>query len=220
MQYKNVMLVVLFLFCFGFSAIQGQTVKDIDGNIYKTITVGTHVWMAENLKTTRYNDGTAIPAVTDDQAWGALTTPAYCWYNEDAVVNKDKFGALYNWNTVNTNKLCPKEWHVSTDAEWTALTASLGGESVAGGKLRESGIIHWEKPNTGATNTSGFTALPGGYRNNHGAFANINFFGFWWSATENVPTAAWCRTMGCASSDVLRIFSLKKNGYSVRCVKD
>jgi len=133
---------------------------------------------------------------------------------------KNTNGALYNWYTVNTNKLCPGGWHVPADAEWTTLTTYLKGENVAGGKLREAGITHWEKPNTGATNESGFTALPGGYRNNKGAFANVGYFGFCWSATEYVVTAAWCRSMGCSGSNVLRIFSLKKNGYSVRCIKD
>jgi uncharacterized protein (TIGR02145 family) len=200
--------------------IQAQTIKDIDGNVYKTVTIGKQVWMAENLKTTKFNDGTAISLVAEDQAWGALTTPAFSWYDKDPVANKNIYGALYNWYAVNTNKLCPKGWHVPTDAEWTTLTTYLGGESSAGGKLREKGITHWQKPNDGATNESGFTTLPGGYRNNHGAFANISFFGFWWSATEYVPAASCCRTMGCTGTDVLRIFSLKKNGYSVRCIKD
>jgi uncharacterized protein (TIGR02145 family) len=220
MNHKNVILLVAALVCTGFAGIQAQNVKDIDGNVYKTVTIGKQIWMAENLKTTRFNDGTAISLVAEDQAWGALTTPAYCWYNKDAAVNKSRYGALYNWYTVSSNKLCPKGWHVSTDAEWTTLTTYSGGENVAGGKLRETGITHWEKPNNGATNESGFTTLPGGYRNNHGAFANIGFFGFWWTATENVPTASWCRTMGCTGTNILRIFSLKKNGYSVRCIKD
>jgi hypothetical protein len=161
MQYKSLIFILVTPFCMGLAGLQAQTVKDADGNVYKTVTIGAQLWMAENLKTTKYNDGTDIPLVPDDQAWGAST-----------------------------------------------------------GKLREAGTTHWEKPNNGATNGSGFTTLPGGYRNNHGAFANVGFFGFWWTATENVPTASWCRTMGCASVDVLRIFSLKKNGYSVRCIKD
>jgi uncharacterized protein (TIGR02145 family) len=220
MKHKNVILFAVTLFCFGLTGLQSQTVKDNDGNVYKTVTIGSQVWMAENLKTTKYNDGTAIPLVADDKAWEALSTPAFCWYNKDATTNKNTYGALYNWYTVNTNKLCPRGWHVPADAEWTTLTTSLRGENVAGGKLREAGTTHWEKPNTEATNESGFTALPSGYRNNHGAFANIGFFGFWWSATEYVPTAAWCRSMGCTGSNVLRIFSLKKNGYSVHCIKD
>jgi uncharacterized protein (TIGR02145 family) len=220
MRLKNVLLISMILCCSWLTELHAQTVKDIDGNLYNTETIGTQVWMAENLKTTRLNDGTAIPPVADDQTWGTLTNPAFCWYNKDEASNKNKYGALYNWYTVNTNKLCPKGWHVPTDAEWTTLTTYLGGENVAGGKLRETGIVHWEKPNNGATDVAGFTALPGGYRNNHGAFANIGFFGFWWSSAEYVPTASWCRTMGCAGTDILRIFSLKKNGYSVRCIKD
>jgi uncharacterized protein (TIGR02145 family) len=220
MQQKNVVLFVVTLFCIGLTGLQAQTLNDNDGNVYKAVTIGKQVWMAENLKTTKYNDGTAIPSVTDDKAWEALTTPAFCWYNKDATINKNTYGALYNWYTVNTNKLCPKGWHVPTDAEWTTLTTYLGSESVAGGKLRETGTTHWEKPNTGATNESGFSAHPGGYRNNHGAYANVGFFGFWWSATEYVATASWCRTMGCSGKDVLRNFSLKKNGYSIRCLKD
>jgi uncharacterized protein (TIGR02145 family) len=220
MKCKNVTLSVLTLFCFGLTGLQAQTVKDIEGNVYKTVTIGTQVWMAENLKTAKYNDGTTIPLVTDEKAWEALITPGYCWYNKDATTSKGTYGALYNWYTVNTKKLCPQGWHIPVDAEWTILTTSLGGESAAGTKLRESGSAHWQKPNSGATNSSGFNALPGGYRNNHGVFANINFFGFWWSATEYVPTASYCLSIGCASSEVLRIFSMKKNGYSVRCIKD
>ncbi|MGD0342134.1 MAG: fibrobacter succinogenes major paralogous domain-containing protein [Bacteroidales bacterium] len=220
MKRKNAILVAFALFCIGLTGLKAQTLKDIDGNVYKTVKIGTQVWMTGNLKTTRCNDGTAIPIVTDEKAWEALSTPAYCWYNKDAAANKDTYGALYNWFTVNTNKLCPHGWRVPSDADWTVLTTSLGGEDVASVKLRESGSKHWEKPNAGATNSSGFNALPGGYRNNHGAFADVNFFGFWWSATEYVPTAAWCRSMGCASSEVLRTFSMKKNGFSVRCVRD
>jgi uncharacterized protein (TIGR02145 family) len=144
----------------------------------------------------------------------------YCGYNNDPTTYKAIYGALYNWNTVQTGNLCPSGWHVPTDSEWNTLITYWGGENVAGGKLKETGITHWEKPNAGATNEGGLTALPGSYLNNHGTFANIGFFGFWWAATENVPTASWCRTMGCTGSNILRIFSLKKNGYFVRCIKD
>jgi uncharacterized protein (TIGR02145 family) len=202
------------------SSVQAQTVKDNSGNVYKTITIGTQVWMTENLKTVKFNDGTDIPVVSDEKAWEALTTPGLCWYNKDEKVNKNLYGGLYNWYAVNTKKLCPKAWHVPSNAEVTTLMTCLGGLSSAGGKLRETGTTHWEKPNTGATNKSGFTALPGGYRNNHGGFANIGFFGFWWSATEFVATAAYHFNINCASDNVLDVYSLKKNGYSVRCVKD
>jgi len=218
MKIKKLKLIVLTLFCFGLTGLQAQTVKDIDGNVYKTVTIGTKVWMAENLKTTKYNDGTAIPLVADDKAWEALTTPAYCWYNNDATANKKTYGALYNWYTVNTKKLCPTGWHVPTDAEWTTLTTYLGGESVAGGKLKETGITHWTTPNTGATNETGFTALPGGSRN--GAYYFIGYYGSWWSATEYDAIIAWYRYLYYYKSTVTRDNYAKQVGFSVRCLRD
>ena len=219
MKHKNLMLFGMSLFCMEFATIQAQTVKDNDGNVYKTVTIGTQVWMAENLKTTKYNDGTAIPLVTEDKAWDALTTPAYCWYKNDATVNKNTYGALYNWYTVGTNKLCPKGWHVPTDAEWTTLTTYLGGESVAGGKLKETGTTHWESPNTGATNESGFKALSGGDRE-FGVFSYIGYSGYWWSATEINATEARYRSMNYHNGNVKRNSIFKKIGYSVRCLRD
>jgi uncharacterized protein (TIGR02145 family) len=218
MQHKYVKLFAVTLFCIGLTRLHGQTVKDIDGNVYKTAINGTQVWMAENLKTTKYNDGTAIPFVNDNNSWAALITPAYCWYNNDSTANKNTYGALYNWYSVNTNKLCPGGWHVSTDAEWTTLTTYLGGESVAGGKLK--GTTHWEGPNTGATNESGFNALSSGYRYYNGAFANIGYYGFWWSATEGNVSDAWARYMGYTSSSVVRDKFSKQYGWSVRCLRD
>ena len=227
MNHKNVILFVATLICPGLAGIQAQNVKDIDGNVYKTVTIGKQIWMAENLKTTKYNDGKAIPLVTDDKAWGALTTPAYCWYYNDASTNKNKYGALYNWYTVNTNKLCPKAWHVATDTEWTTLTTYLDGESVAGSKLKETGTTHWESPNAGATNKSGFTALPGGYRNHDGAFgeygsyaSNFRSNGCWWSSSEQSDFCAYYRRLYNSLIDVYRSPSDKHFGYSVRCLKD
>jgi uncharacterized protein (TIGR02145 family) len=142
--------------------VETNTVTDIDGNIYHTVTIGTQVWMVENLKTTKYRNGDPIPNVTGN-AWAALTTGAYCWYNNDAATYKATYGALYNWYAVaDSRNIAPTGWHVPTDAEWTTLTTFLGGESVAGGKLKETGTNHWTSPNTGATNETGFTALPGG----------------------------------------------------------
>lgn len=140
------------------SEFVGQTfIADADGNTYKIIKIGDQVWTAENLRTTRYNDGTEIPLVTDYTAWTNLTTPAYAWTNND-IGNKSVYGALYNWFAVKTCKLCPSGWHVPTDAEWTILENHLGGISVAGGKMKETGTEHWFAPNTDATNESGFTA--------------------------------------------------------------
>jgi Fibrobacter succinogenes major domain (Fib_succ_major). len=205
---------------------QTGTVTDIEGNIYNTVTIGTQTWMAENLKTTKYNDGTTIPNVTDWTAWAALTTPSYCWYNNDATTYKATYGALYNWYTVNSTSnggknVCPTSWHVPTDAEWTTLTTYLGGESVAGGKLKETGTAHyWISPNIGATNETGFTALPGGYRYYSGAYSSIGSYGLWWSSTETSSTSAWGRHMHYAYSDVLRTNFNKPSGFSVRCSRD
>ena len=185
---------------------------DGDNNNYPVVEIGTQVWMAENLKTTNYNGGTAIPLVTDNTEWGTLTSGAYCWYN-NLVTYKDTYGALYKGYTVSTGNLCPIGWHAPTDAEWTTLTTYLGGESVSGGKLKEKGTIHWALPNTGATNETGFTALPAGTRDIGGVFTRIGTGGLWWGSSEY-------RNMANNHASVIRATSNKNNGYSVRCVKD
>ncbi len=199
----------------------GSLVRDYDGNVYGVITIGTQKWMTENLKTTKYNDGTDIPLVTDGTAWSILTTPGYCWYNNDQAAYGNTYGALYNWYPVETGNLCPDGWHVPSDAEWTQLTDYLGGESVAGGKLKETGTTHWNSPNTGATNESSFTALPGGQRSYNGAFLDIGYNGYWWSSTEDGATYAWRRDLDYGYAGVGREPPYgKKNGFSVRCVRD
>jgi uncharacterized protein (TIGR02145 family) len=197
------------------------TLTDQDGNVYKTVVIGTQTWMAENLRTTKYNDGTSIANVTGATEWGNLTTGAYCNYNNS--INTDTiatYGRLYNWYAVNTGKLAPEGWHVPTDADWSTLTNYLGGEGAAGGKLKETGITHWISPNTGATNETGFTALPGGIRYGGYTFDGIGHNGTWWSATEYDATNAWSRYMSFGYSDVLRDVSGKEVGFSVRCVRD
>ena len=202
-----------------------DTITDADGNVYNTVIIGTQVWTAENLKTTKYNDGSNIPLVTDNTSWGNLTTPGYCWYNNDAANHKNVYGALYNWYAVNTGKLCPAGWHVPSDTEWTTLTDYLGGESVAGGKLKSTGTIEdgtglWHRPNPGATNETGFTAVPGGYRYVDGTFCNIGSDGQWWSSTATFSTDALCRFMLCNNNSVSSSYYNKKKGNSVRCVRD
>jgi len=197
-------------------------VTDADGNTYSTITIGTQVWMTENLKTTKYNDGTAILLVPQNYADYSSTTPGYCWYKNDAATNKNTYGALYNWYAVNTGKLCPAGWHVPTNAEWATLINYLGGEGVAGGKLKETGNTHWKSPNTGATNSSGFSALPGGEH-----FYDNNFFylgdrGFWWSSTDNHFTDAGIMYLTSSESGVYNnyIWEDVRMSFSVRCLKD
>ena len=199
-------------------------IKDVDGNVYKTVTIGTQQWMAENLKVTKYNDGTAIPNITDNTQWSQLSTGAWSYYNND-VANNTKYGKLYNWyavsKTTNGNKnVCPTGWHVPTDAEWTVLTDNLGGESVAGGKMKEVGTTSWNSPNTDATNTSLFSALPGGYRYGVGSYDGIGSGGSWWSSTEVNTGIAWDRDLVYNGGGAVRGFYSKRFGFSVRCLKD
>lgn len=191
--------------------------SDFDNNNYATVQIGTQTWMAENLKTTHYKNGAAIPNVTDSLTWITLTTGAYCDYN-NTPANSTTYGRLYNWYAVNTGNLCPTGWHVPTDAEWTTLTTYLGGESIAGGKLKATTL--WDSPNTGATNSSGFTAFPGGYRYLSGTFNKIGNHGYWWSSTEGSTTNAWRRNMGYNGGYVFRSISGKDSGFSVRCLRD
>jgi uncharacterized protein (TIGR02145 family) len=203
------------------------TCTDEDRNNYPIVKLGTQIWMAENLKTTKYNDGTAIPNVTDGSEWAGLTTPAYCWYNNN-IGNKDLYGALYNWYVVKTGKLCPSGWHVPTDAEWHQLVLSLDPDAalsvaeseIAGNKLKEEGTTHWASPNTGATNETGFTALPGGNRRYDGLYSGPTGNGTWRTASEYDSTRVWYRYMFYHSGYVYRNITNKQAGYSVRCIRD
>jgi uncharacterized protein (TIGR02145 family) len=197
-----------------------DTVIDIDGNVYQTVTIGTQVWMKENLKTTHYRNGDAIPNIIGAAAWGNLTTGAYCHYN-NSTANAAIYGNLYNFKAVTDSRnICPSGWHIPTDAEWTVLTEFLGGDSIAGGKLKESGTTHYLSPNIGADNSSGFTALPGGDRVLNGAFYLIGQCGFFWTATEIDTIYAYARAIAYQVVLVDRGGYNKVAGYSVRCLKD
>jgi uncharacterized protein (TIGR02145 family) len=196
-----------------------NTIIDIDSNVYKTIIIGTQLWMAEDLKTTKYNDGTPIPNVTDNAAWSKLTIGAYCWYNNDTS-NKTTYGALYNWYAINTGKLCPKGWHVPTVLEWNTLINYLGSDSVAGGKLKEIDTLHWLSPNLGATNRTGFTALPGGCRNYKGEFVTIGLYACLWSSIEKDNLNAFYKIILFYNSAIENYSYNKTCGFSVRCIKD
>ena len=216
-----------------------NTVTDASGNTYPTVTIGTQVWMAENLRTFKYRDGSNISVVTDDTQWAnnintGVTSPMMCWYkNDSATYNANKFGALYNWyvinSTTNGNKnLCPTGWHVPTDAEWTTLINFLdpnadGGNNsnnTAGGKMKSTGTQYWQSPNTDATNSSGWSGLPGGYRNANGTFYQDGYFGYWWSSSQDNTDDALDRNLIYNSGNVNGFISNKSIGYSVRCVKD
>jgi uncharacterized protein (TIGR02145 family) len=196
--------------------------RDGDFNIYPVVAIGTQVWMAENLKTTKYNDGTtAIPDVTDNTAWAGLSSGAYCDYSNVPTYSVT-YGRLYNWYAVastNPKNVCPTGWHVATDAEWTTLETYLGGASVSGGKLKEKGTAHWSSPNS-ATNETGFTALPGGYRSQSGSFGLMGTNGYWWSSTEATPSSGYYRNMINSSGNLISVDYDKHAGFYVRCVKD
>ena len=220
MQHHQVKLSALLFFGLGLTGLQAQTVKDIDGNVYKTVTIGTQTWMAENLKTTRLSDSTAIPEIVPDKNWVSTRTPAFAWYDNDSAKNKNVYGALYKGYTVNTGKLCPVGWHVSTDAEWKILIDYVGGESVAGDKLKEKGTVHWPKRSTTtkATNESGFTALPGGSRSQ--AFGDNGFSAYFWSSTEYSSSSNWSYMLDFSFCKIQREVESNLDGLSVRCVKD
>ena len=194
-----------------------HNIMDNDLNSYSVIKIGNQFWMAENLKTTKFNDGTKIPIVSDNKLWSHMVSPGYCLYNNDAGKYKTKYGILYNGYTVSTGKLCPSGWHVPSVEEWLTLT-NYCGLSMAGGKLK--GKDKWMSPNTGATNATGFTALPGGSRGNLGSFMDVGLRGHWWSSTENDKTDVLNRSMSYSNNDVTGSSDHKQSGLSVRCLKD
>jgi uncharacterized protein (TIGR02145 family) len=228
------------IFCFDILNIEASenTISDYDGNVYKIVNIGDQWWMTENLKTTRYNDGEVIPLITDNTEWSSANTPAYCWRSNNESLFKDIYGALYNWYAVNTNKLCPVGWKVPYDGEWKALEQYMGMTQTEadatglrgtdeGGKLKSTrtdpdGLPCWSSPNEGATNESGFTGLPGGYRVFSGAFysgiAGIGE-GLWWTSSETADDlSSWNRALGHEHSQIYRNGHHKGSGLSVRCV--
>ena len=192
-----------------------------DGHIYSTVRIGYQWWMAENLTATHYANGDAIPDGTGAGDISGETEPKYWFVYNDDLNNVSTYGRLYTWYTVTDSRnVCPDGWHAPTDAEWTTLETCLGGSSVAGGKMKETGTTHWVNPNTGATNESGFTALPGGDRYSNGTFYGIGFNGCWWSSTEHSTAIACFRLMSYGSADAGRGSLGKEYGFSVRCLRD
>lgn len=207
------------------------SVGDRDGNTYKTVQIGGQTWMAENLKATKFNDGTEIPYVTDTLKWGQLfinNSPGFCYYDNDPLTYRNTYGALYNFYAVADNrKICPAGWHVPTYDEWKTMITSLGGEDVAGSKLKETGSTHWIKTYSAminyATNETGFTAIPGGYRSSFGNFVpyfTIGIYGYWWSSTIGSRSYwAWCQYIVNVYT-IFRKEDMQGTGFSIRCLKD
>jgi uncharacterized protein (TIGR02145 family) len=201
------------------------TLTDLDGNIYQTVKIGTQVWQVENLKTTKYNNGNPIPLVTSNTEWDNLTSPAYCWYNNDQDTYAETYGAIYNWYTVETGRLCPSGWHVPAESEWKVLTDYLAAEGHSGteGTVLKS-TSSWYNEGNG-TDDYGFKGLPGGYRTYNGSQNGFNESlgksGHWWSSTEHFSlTDAVYMSLYHFESKAISYHLYKTNGVSVRCLKD
>lgn len=195
--------------------------SDIEGNEYKTITIGSQTWMAENLRTTRYRNGDSIPNVIENSEWGNLSTGAFCNYNnstnEDSIAT---FGRLYNWFAVSDDRgLAPKGWRVPDVYDWEILTVYLGGDSLASSNLKEVGNTHWGDP-FDSNNCSGFTALPSGRRYLVQNFSGIGYYSVYWTSSEFENTKAGFLYLFCYDSFVWKGLNYKQNGYAIRCIKD
>jgi uncharacterized protein (TIGR02145 family) len=196
------------------------SVTDIEGNNYKTIRIGNQTWMAENLRTTKYNDGESITIVENPQGWSTQAAPAYAWYANTPSLYKDICGALYNWHAVSTGKLCPEGWHVPSSTEYADLMTFLGGGTDTGGKIKEAGTGHWEEPNAGATNESGWTGLPSGRINEMGSTMSYGYVGYWWTSTEFNSARANNIMLHYDFVFIDKNNYDKRNGMAVRCLKD
>lgn len=196
-----------------------NTVTDVDGNVYNTVTIGTQVWMKENLKTTHYRNGDAIATGLSNTDWTVTTSGAYAIYDNDAI-NNTTYGKLYNWYAVvDSRNIAPIGWHIPSETEWSILRNFLGGQEVAGAALKDT--TAWKSPNTGATNSSGFTGLPGGIRlYTDGSFTEVGLTGDFWSSTLSDTNAAWGQNLAFSTIYFGQPSSNKNYGYSVRCIKD
>ncbi|MDR6781859.1 fibrobacter succinogenes major paralogous domain-containing protein [Pedobacter africanus] len=197
--------------------VMENTVTDIDGNVYKTIKIGTQTWMMENLKVTRYRDGTAITLTTNGAAWSSSSFAAYCSY-ENKKENADIYGYLYNWEAAHNSKIAPAGWHVPSDAEWQVLYNYIGGRREDGAKIQQPGTNYWINNNI-ATNITMFTALPGGQRNESGVFSSLGWDGIWWTSTRTGGVPAICYDL-YVKGYLERQEASKNSGFSIRCVKD
>jgi uncharacterized protein (TIGR02145 family) len=198
--------------------IKVGSVTDAAGQTYKTVNIGGQVWMAENLRTFKYNDNSSITLITNQTTWSGLSTGAWTSYNNDPGTYDIPYGKLYNWFAVETGKLCPTGWDVPTDLEWSTLIDFLGGIGLAGGKLKEKGAVHWLGENVGATNSSAFNGIPGGFRDDDGTFLLFGNRAFYWSSTPS-GSNAWDRYISTYDDDANRFNRDKNAGLSVRCIK-
>jgi uncharacterized protein (TIGR02145 family) len=216
-------LVLMILLVYPGGAQNNEVVTDYDGNMYHVVTIGGQDWLEANLKVTHYKNGAAIDKVKGSASWEECAENergAYCDYRNNSA-NSVIYGRLYNFFAVNDPRgLCPEGWHVASDEEWLIMTAFVGGDSIAGGILKETGLAHWTSPNTDAVNSVGFTALPGGFRWFSGYFEEIRLGGVWWTSSCENDVDAYTRYIDYQASDCMKDLNNKRHGASVRCVKD
>jgi uncharacterized protein (TIGR02145 family) len=219
-------LIIWCIDCKELLVFDGTIWKNFNGSaatIPDTTIVGicNQVWMGKNLDVSKYRNGDSIPNVTDPVEWSNLTTGAWCWYNNDSATYSATYGKLYNWYAVNDPRgLAPPGWHIPGNDEWTTIVDCLGGDSTAGGAMKEAGTAHWSDPNILATNSSGFTGLPGGIRNNTGVFSDLTAVGCWWSTLAEDATKAWILNLEVTTGALFRYATFIKTGFSVRCIRD
>jgi uncharacterized protein (TIGR02145 family) len=215
-----ILLIVIVFGLILFSCSNNNSPNSSNTKTIDSVKIGSQVWMVKNLDVDHYQNGDIIPQVSDSTQWANLLTGAWCYYNNSDSLGLI-YGKLYNWYAVNDPRgLAPIGWHVASDSEWTVLITYLGGDKVAGGNLKEMDTVHWLSPNTGATNSSGFTALPGGYRYNTATFYNIRYLGYWWSTTESDTLNALTRNIDYDVSKIGLLTINKGNGFSVRCISN
>jgi uncharacterized protein (TIGR02145 family) len=217
----KIFLYALILISCSKSELYDELVYDADGNIYHTVHIGDQVWMVENLKTMHYQNGDIIPLIKNAQEWSQTLEGGYCFYgNKDTIIST--YGFLYNgYAIVDTRNICPEGWHIPSDSEWQKMIDYLGGDSIAGGKMKEESNNHWPKPNTGASNQSGLTLLPGGFRTYCcGAWELMGAYGYWWTSSINSDGNMWFRDASYNTTITRKIKGSKNHGFSVRCIKD
>ncbi len=220
-----VILTLLFNSCkkeVDLSNLQYGTVKDFDGTVYSTVIIGNQEWMAENLKTKHFSNGTPILKIEDDTQWKTASSPATCYYNHDSLSNNVNYGRLYNWNTVvSENNVCPDAWHVPSEEEWEELFDNLGGDEQAGAKMKSLNTTTWMDPNDEiATNEAQLNVEPGGLRDENGKFYNLNYFAYFWTSSESNSEKSWAINLSYVSDGAGQFEGFKSSAYSIRCVKD
>ncbi|MCX6158416.1 MAG: fibrobacter succinogenes major paralogous domain-containing protein [Ignavibacteriae bacterium] len=218
MKRTNIFELAMLLMLFCSFAVTNAQIMDIESKTYKTVIINNLEWTAENLNVEHYRNGDLIPQVKDKEEWSKLTTGAWCYYDNDTN-NGMVYGKIYNWYAVNDPRgLSPEGWHIATDSEWDGLIKYLGDYLEAGGKIKANDL--WESPNKGATNESGFTALPSGLRYDVGEFNFSRVFAYFWTSSESDNETAWAHLISYKNTVVFRFNGYKKDGYAVRCVKD